>query len=196
MPVTWRGDGMRAVGEIQFALCIGFLHRDFADVFRLAFGFPTFALGFERSLLSRFKCADSGCVLFEERVILFQTEGGIFDAQLEAARNKVSAQLEQFALAHRIETDLIEETQQPGLPINEIGCLAIPVPHLHGTSNELIAAWALHAVDAEVSPAYAHRVLRRPCPGRVVLGGYEAMARVHRRRHGRAKVDVASPSTR
>ena len=143
------------------------------------------------SLLSRFKCVDRGCVLFEERVILFQTEGGIFNAQLEAASNKVPAQLEQFALAHGIEADLIEETQEPGLPIDEIGGLAIPIPHLHGTSNELITARAFHAIDAEVCSTYAHRVFRCPCPGRVVLGGDQAMAWVHGRCHGCAQVNVA-----
>ena len=57
--------------------------------------------------------------------------------------------------------------------------------------DELVAAGALHAVDAEVGAADAHGVLRGPGARRVVLGGDQAVAGVERRGHRRAQVDVA-----
>ena len=68
---------------------------------------------------------------------------------------------------------------------------AVRVPHLHGAADELVAARAFHAVDAQVGAADADGILRRPGARRVVLGGDQPMARVERRRHRRAEVDVA-----
>ena len=67
----------------------------------------------------------------------------------------------------------------------------VEVPDRHGAADELVAARALHAVDAQVGAADADRVLRRPGAGRVVLRGDQAVPRVERGGHRRAEVDVA-----
>ena len=67
----------------------------------------------------------------------------------------------------------------------------VEVPHRHGAADELVAARALHAVDAQVGAADADGVLGRPGAGRVVLRGHQPVAGVERRGHRRAEVDVA-----
>ena len=78
-----------------------------------------------------------------------------------------------------------------GSPGSKGACCAIVAPDLHGAPDELVAARALHAVDAEVGAADADRVLGRPRAGRVVLGGDQPVPGVERRGHRRAEVDVA-----
>ena len=69
--------------------------------------------------------------------------------------------------------------------------VSIGIPHLHGSADELIAAGAFHAVDAQVGAADADGVFRRPGARRIVLGGDQPMARIERRRDRCAEVDVA-----
>src|SRR6478752_9704242 len=64
---------------------------------------------------------------------------------------------------------------------------------LHRTADELIAAWALHAIYAHVRAANAHCVLRRPSARGVVLGGDQAVPRVERRGHRRTEINVTEP---
>ena len=75
----------------------------------------------------------------------------------------------------------------------EVRPAAVAVPHLHRAPDELVAAGALHAVDAQVGAADADRVLRRPRPRRVVLRGDQAVAGIERRGDRRAEVHVAEP---
>src|SRR5471032_2179727 len=93
------------------------------------------------------------------------------------------ARLDQLLAGDGKETDLIEEAQQPRLL--ETSGPPPAVPHLNGASDELIAARALHAIDAEIGAADADRVLRRPGARRIVFCGDEAVARIERRRHRR-----------
>ena len=79
-----------------------------------------------------------------------------------------------------------------GLPSRNACGLAPSVFHTwHGAADELVAARPFHAVDAQVGAADADDVLRRPGARRVVLGGDEPVARIDRRRHRRAEIDVA-----
>ena len=98
--------------------------------------------------------------------------------------------LEQLLGRDRVEAELVEGAQQPRLVL-EVRAARVAVPHLHRAPDELVAARALHAVDAEVGAADADGVLRRPGPGRVVLRGDQAVAGIERRGHRRAEVDVA-----
>ena len=65
------------------------------------------------------------------------------------------------------------------------------IPHLYRAPDELIAAGAFHAVDAQVGATDADRVFRRPGARWIVLGRDQAMARIHRRGHRRAEVNIA-----
>ena len=75
----------------------------------------------------------------------------------------------------------------------EVRAERVAVPDLHRAPDELVAARALHAVDAQVGAADADGVLRRPGAGRVVLGRDEPVAGVERGGHRRAEVHVAQP---
>ena len=92
-------------------------------------------------------------------------------------------------VADFIKADLVKEAQQPGLA--ELAGLTVAVPHLQGTTYELITAGAFHTVDAEVGAADADRVLGGPGARRVVLGGYQTVARIGRRGYRRAEVNIA-----
>ena len=107
------------------------------------------------------------------------------------ALEKAVAKVEQLLARDRIEADLVEEAQQPRLAGLERVGHAVGVPHLAGAPEELIAAGALHAVDAQIGAADADDVLRRPGAGRIVFRRDQAVARIDRRRHRRAEIDVA-----
>ena len=87
--------------------------------------------------------------------------------------------------------DLVEEAQQPRLSVPEVLCLTIGIPHLNGAAEQLVSAWALHAVNAEIGAANANDIGRRPGARGIVFRGDQAMARVHRRRHRRTEINVA-----
>ena len=122
-------------------------------------------------------------------LLVGQHERRLLDAQRELAVLLRGALLEQLVGGHGEPPQLVEGAQQPG--VVEVGTGRGPVPHLHRAPDELVAARALHAVDAQVGAADADGVLGGPGPGRVVLGGDEPVPRVERRRHRGAEVDVA-----
>ena len=68
--------------------------------------------------------------------------------------------------------------------------MAIAVPHLNRTADELVAPGALHAVDAQIGAADAHGVFRSPGARWVVFGCHQPVPRVQRGGHGRAEVNV------
>src|SRR4051794_22873127 len=105
--------------------------------------------------------------------------------------NEVLPQFEQFTLADGVEPDLIEESQQPGLALLEIGGLAVAVPHFPGAPDKLITARAFHAVNAQVGSPYSHGILRRPGACRIVFGSNQPVARVDGGGDRRTQVDVA-----
>src|SRR6187402_1659460 len=67
------------------------------------------------------------------------------------------------------------------------------VVNLYGAPDELIAARALHAVNAHVRAPDADRILGSPRARRVVFGRDQTMARIERRRHRGAQVHVPKP---
>ncbi len=115
----------------------------------------------------------------------------VLHGDLEPSGTLLGALVEQLGRRHRVEPQLVERPQQPRLL--EVRAAPMLVPHLHRAPDELVPAGALHAIDAQVGAADAHGVLRRPGAGRVVLRRHQAMARVERRRHRGAEVDVAQP---
>ena len=90
---------------------------------------------------------------------------------------------------HRLEPQPVEHPQQPRRLVARRRRSATPAP----CARQLVAARALHAVDAEVDAADAHRVGRRPGPRRVVLRGDQPVPRIERYGDRRAEVDVAQP---
>ena len=138
-----------------------------------------------------FERIDRRLVLAQKPSVVGQAKRRRVDPQLDPPAQEVLAKPQQLLGAHREEANLIEEAQQPGLAFGEVRGLAQAVPHLAGAAHELVAAGALHAVDAQVRAADADRVLRGPGPRRVVLGRHQAVARIDGRRDRRAEVHVA-----
>ncbi len=118
-----------------------------------------------------------------------QAERGVLHLDVQLAARLGGTHRQQLLGVDRVPAQLIERTQQPRA--GEVRAAALGVPHLHGAADELVATGALHAVDAQVRAADAHRVLRRPGARRVVLRGHQPVTRVERRRHRRAEVHVA-----
>ena len=127
----------------------------------------------------------------QKRFVLSDVENRRFDLQVEFAGDELPAHPHQLIRPDRIETDLVEETQQPRLARFKFRSDAKPVPHLYGAPDELVAAGPFHAVDAHVGAADPDRVFRRPGAGRIVFGRHEAAARIERGRDRRAEVDIA-----
>ena len=87
----------------------------------------------------------------------------VLDAELEPARSAASARSSSSSSAPTgYNRMLVEEAQQPRRPRERSARAPVRVPHRHGAADELVAARALHAVDAEVRAADADRVLGRP----------------------------------
>ena len=148
---------------------------------------PAFALGVEGGLLAALEGGGFRRDGAQKGVVLANVELIFFDVERVAAVREGVADLQQLVGGDGVEADLVEEAEQPG----RIEPDAIGIPHLEGAADELVAAGALHAVDAEVGAADADRILRRPGARGVVLGGDEAVPRVGRRGDRRAEVDVA-----
>src|SRR2546430_5706543 len=110
--------------------------------------------------------------------LLLEKKNALLDARHEAAGGDVGPQGEEFVRVHRIPLDAVEEAQQPGRPGLEGSALLPARRHLRRTAHELVAAGPLHAVDAQVGPADADRVLGRPGACRVVLRGHQAVTGV------------------
>src|SRR3990167_6272771 len=157
---------------------------------RLARFDPALAFGVERAALLGAEGGDAFGFRGEEGLVVGQVQLAVFDAQVIAAQREVATDLQQLVRRHRVEADLVEEAQQPGLAV-EGRHLAVAVPHLQGAADELITAGAFHAVHTHIGAADADGVLRGPGARRVVFGGDQAMTRVQRRGHRRAQVDVA-----
>ncbi len=63
----------------------------------------------------------------QELLILGQFQGGVLDAQRIAPQREVATDGDQLLSRDRIEADLVEEAQQPGLATKIIdGVIAIP----------------------------------------------------------------------
>ena len=88
---------------------------------------------------------------------------------------------------------MVEEAQQPWRPWRKLGRGSKGIPHLHGAANELIAAWAFHAVHTEVCAANSHGIFGRPGSRRIVFRSDQAMARINRCGYRRSQVNVAQP---
>ena len=166
-----------------------------AHVFGLAGQAPALALLGKGLLLGG---AEGGNALGfggQELLVGLQREAARLGAQRVAAGGEVAPDLRQFGRADRVEADLVEEAQQPGLAGFKVGRavarVAPAVPHLQGAAHKLVAARPLHAIHTQVGAADAHCVFRRPGAGRVVFGGDQAVARVQRRGHRRAQVHIA-----
>ena len=151
---------------------------------------PALAFGIKGAALLSAEGVDALGFLGQEILVIGQPQFAVFDAQLVAAEREVATDLQQLLGPHRIEADLVEEAQQPGLAV-ECSDFTVAVPHLQCAANELVTAGAFHAVDAHIGAADAYRVLGGPGARRVVLGGDQAMARIERGGHRRAEVDVA-----
>ena len=117
-----------------------------------------------------------------------QAKFALFDAQRVIAPGEAFAQRHQFIMADRVKADLVEKAQQPGLG-KGLG-FAIPIPHLHRTSDELIAARAFHPINTQISTADAHGVFRRPGTRRIVFRGDQSVAGINRRGDGRAEIHI------
>ena len=154
---------------------------------------PAVALGLEGRLLPDLEGVDRPAVGREEAVVVPEPEGLRLDPEPDPALDEVLPELQELGVADRIEPDLVEEPQQPGLALGEVGRLPVPVPHLAGPADELVAPGALHAVDAQVGAADADGVLRGPGPRRVVLGRDQPVPGIDRGRDRGPEVDVAQP---
>ena len=157
---------------------------------RLARGDPALTFGVEGRALLVTEGVDALSLAVEKGLVIGQGQFAVLNTQVIAAQGEVTADTQQLVRRDRVETDLVEETQQPGLAVKG-GDFAVAVPHLQGTADELVAAGAFHAVHAHISAADAHRVLGGPGARRVVFGGHQAMARVQRGGHRRTEVNVA-----
>src|ERR1700722_16001193 len=152
---------------------------------------PPFRL--EGRLLALLVRGDVGRILREEAPVVLQTECFLADIELHAAMQKILAKAQKLLAAHRIEANLIEETQQPRCPLAELPGHVIRVPHLAGAPHELVASGTFHAVDAQIRAADTHRVLRRPRTRGIVFRGDQAVPRIEGRRDRSAQIDVAQP---
>ena len=152
------------------------------------------ALGRERGGLLAPKAAIDVRLARQERLVLGEPERPVLDHRLEPAGRQVRAELQQLLGLHRVPADPIEEAQQPRRVLARTAAVPpVAAPHLHGASDELVAARALHPVDAQVGAADADGVLRRPGARRVVLRRHQPVAGVERGGDRRAEVDVAEP---
>src|SRR5947209_7751053 len=163
--------------------------RQFRGISDLTTRFPPSPLRLEGRLLARLVSSNIRAIVCEEAPVILQAECLLADVELHAAMQKIIAEFQQLFAAHRIEADLIEETQQPRHIALKFPRHVIGVPHLAGTPDELISSGAFHAVDAQIGTADAHRVLRGPGSRRVVLGGDQAVPWIDGGRDGRAQID-------
>ena len=163
--------------------------RPFSAV-ELTGAFPGGPLGGERGRLLRTERGDVLGVLGQEAVVLGQREGPVGDVHRAPPGRHVGAQFQQLLGRYRIPRDPIEKPEQPGASGLEGRGVPVPAPDLGGAADELVAAGALHAVDAQVRTADADGVLRGPGAGRVVLRGHQPVAGIQRGGHRRAQVDV------
>lgn len=151
---------------------------------------PQLDFGLEGGFLLALEGGDIGGVVGDEAVVGGEVEFGLLDADLRAALAEGFAELIQLGLADRVEAHLIEEAQQPGLTVLELGVLHVLVPDRQGATDQLVAAGRVHAVDAHVHAADAHGAFGGVGARRVVLGAEQAMARVQRHGAGRVEVDI------
>src|SRR5690606_11875863 len=156
----------RALGRRQ-------LRRRFLRRLRLGygrrFGLPQGDLGLEGGLLRRLERVDVGRVLGQEAAVRGEIEIVLFDAQRGPSFAEVFPQDRQLGLGHRIEADLVEEAQQPWLAVPEHRVLQELVPDRQRAPDQLVAAGRIHAVDAHVYAADAHRAFGSIGARRVVL---------------------------
>ena len=125
--------------------------------------------------------------------MLGQREAAVLDLDAPAAAGGgVRAQIHQLFRLDGVPGDPVEESQQPRSALLERPGLrgVAVIPHLRRTSDELVPAWAFHAVDAEVRPTDPDGVFGGPGAGGVVLGRDQTMTRIERRRDRRSEVDV------
>src|SRR5258705_4020894 len=129
----------------------------------------------KRLLLFGFEGRDRFLVLVKELIVVAEAESLVTDLKFGAAGEKIFAEAEQFTGADGIEADLVEEAEEPGFVIGEIGGLAGGVPHPAGAADELVYAGAFHAVDAGGCTAGCHGGFGGPGGGPVVFGGGPGM---------------------
>src|SRR5580700_6553462 len=94
-------------------------------------------------------------VVQQEAAVVAQPQSRRFNAKLRLAVGEIGAQALQLRGRHRMEAQLVEESQQPASSLRKLGRLPVSIPHLYRTADELIAARALHAVDTKVCAADA-----------------------------------------
>src|SRR5260370_40371129 len=113
-------------------------------------------------------------------MVVAKAEFRWLDAQRILAVRESVANLQQVRCAYWKKSHLIEEAQQPRRTRRKLLRRSKSIPHLHGAANELVPARAFHAVHAEVSAADSHGVFGRPCPGGIVFGRHQTVARIRR----------------
>ena len=184
-----RGDANAAVGNITGLRrhCVGRCISIHIQLTRLR---PALSLGFKGSLLPRFEVTNGFLIAFQKLSVILQAQGAGFDAQIEATFDEILAHLQQLGGAHRIETNLIKEAQQPLPALLEVLRLTITIPHLHGASDKLIAARPFHTVHTQISATNAHGIFRCPGARRVVLGGHQSMPWIEWRCHRRTQIHI------
>src|SRR6476646_9815786 len=106
-------------------------------------------------------------------VVLLQAERAFLHFELKTSERKILTLLEKLRLAHRIETNLVEEAQQPRLAVTEIARLPPRIPHLQHAADELVSTRSFHTVHTEIRAADADCVFRRPGARWIVFGGDE-----------------------
>jgi hypothetical protein len=87
-------------------------------------------------------------IVGEELAVILEPQPIRQDVEPGASLREIAAKLEQFLRAHRVETDLVEETQKPRVTGLEFPRDLESVPHLAGAPDELVPTGTLHAVHA------------------------------------------------
>ena len=99
---------------------------------RLAAGYPALAFLIEGALLMLAKSVDTYRFPLQKLLVLRQPQGTVLNAQRIAAKREIAADLLQFLGRNRVETQLVEDAQQPGFT-GDVGNLVIALPHLQRT---------------------------------------------------------------
>src|ERR1700744_1041035 len=97
---------------------------------------PALPLCFKRELLGILEFGNVATIVGEKSLIIAIGELRLLDPQRIATMGKGGARLQQFGIGYRIETDLIEKSEQPGLV--KLPRFALAVPHLDCTPEQLV----------------------------------------------------------
>src|ERR1700730_14112938 len=124
-------------------------------------------------------------------MLIFKTKNFVLNSDRKPALEKIFTMFQQLLGGNRIESNLIEELQEPWFARFEFSSCSEPIPNLNCTADKLITTWTCHPINTHVRTADAYRVFRGPCSGRIILGRYQAMSWIDGRCNRSAEVDVA-----